>query len=484
MVSRIRVRLSGLILFISNLLSFLFGFIFIVLISRNLGQGDLGLWFYIGSIITYFEFLVKVLPFWATRDFARGRLIARAAITSSIMISIPLTLIFLSLSGILSTASQAPIYPFLAASLLIPIYYVSTSINSIMYVKYPQKVAWRVPLIDGLKIPIALYLLPYGLTGVLTAVIIANLIYVAYGIYVIRQDLEKGFDKDWLKSRIKHSWLPLIQSSIGYVNSASDQFLVGTLLSPSQLSTYGIGITISNTVRASSQLSLPFTMNVLSKTSTSREEVSSMMKFVTIFVIPMLIGGIILSNELFGIFGPIYRESAWILWPLLSSAVLISYSAIFYGIISGLEKIDYNLEADFKTLLKSRLFKLTLIDYVATAALIISSMTMIPWLGVFGAALSRLIAASIPFTILSIMCIQYLKLTKILKDVALATIACIPMTIYLILFKPTRAALALFTIAVAAIIYFISLYIIDAEARKLIRKFIEEVSRRLLPLLE
>jgi O-antigen/teichoic acid export membrane protein len=484
MASRIRVRLSGLILFMSNLLSFLFGFIFVVLISRNLSQSDLGLWFYIGSIITYFEFLVKVLPFWATRDFARGRLIAKTAIISSTIISIPLTLIFLLLSGILSTASRASVHPFLIASLLIPIYYASASINSIMYVKYPQKVGWRVPLIDGLKIPIALCLLPYELTGVLIAIIVANLIYVAYGIYVIRQDLEKRFDKDWLKSRIKHSWLPLIQSAIGYVNGASDQFLVGTLLSPLELSAYGIGTTISNAVRASSQLSLPFTMNVLSKTSTSREEVGSIMKFVTIFIIPMLIGGIILSKELFGIFGPAYRESAWILWPLLSSAVLTSYSAIFYGIISGLEKIDYNLEVDYKTLLKSRLFKLTLIDYITTAVLITSSLIMIPCLGALGAALSRLIATSTSFIILSIMCVQYLKLTKILKDIMLTIIACIPMAIYLILFKPERAILTLLTIAIAAMIYFISLYIIDAEARRLIKKFIEEVSQRFLFLFE
>jgi O-antigen/teichoic acid export membrane protein len=479
MASRIRVRLSGLILFMSNLLSFLFGFIFIVLISRNLSQSDLGLWFYIGSIITYLEFLVKALPFWATRDFARGRLIAKTTIISSTIISIPLTLIFLSLSGILSTASQAPIYPFLVASLLIPIYYASSSINSIMYVKYPQKVGWRVPLIDGLKIPIALYLLPYGLTGVLIAVIIANFVYVIYGIYVIRRDLEKSFDKDWLKSRVKHSWLPMIQSAIGYVNSASDQFLVGTLLSPLQLSTYGVGVTISNAIRTSSQLSLPFTMNVLSRTSTSKEEVSSITKFVTIFVIPMLIGGIILSRELLGIFGPMYKESAWILLPLLSFAALTSYSAIFYGIISGSEKIDYNLEVDFKTLLKSKLFKLTLIDYGTTAVLIISSMMIIPWLGAFGAALSRLIAASISFTILSIMCVQYLKFTKILKDIVLTTIACIPMTVYLILFKPSGAILALLTISIATIIYFVSLYLLDKESRKLIRTLVQEITQKL-----
>jgi len=484
MTSRIRVRLSGFILFISNLLSFLFGFIFIVLISRNLSQSDLGLWFYIGSIITYFEFLIKVLPFWATRDFARGRAVAKTTIISSTIISIPLTLIFLSLSGILSKSSRAPIYPFLVASLLIPVYYASSSINSIMYVRYPQKVGWRVPLIDGLKIPIGLYLLPYGLTGVMVAVVIANLVYVMYGIYVIRREIEKSFDKDWLKSRIKHFWLPIIQSAIGYVNSASDQFLIGTLLSPLQLSTYGIGVTISNAVRASSQLSLPFSMSVLSKTSTSREEVSSIIKFVTIFVIPMLIGGIILSRELFGIFGPMYKDSAWILWPLLSSAILTSYSTILYGVISGLEKIDYNLGVDFKTLLRSRLFKLTLLDYGTTATLIVSSIIMIPWLGILGAALSRLVAASMSFTILSIICMQYLKLKRILEDVSLTVLACTPMSVYLILFKPSGTTLTLLAIMIGAIIYFTSLYIVDREARKLIKKFIKEVSQKLLFLLE
>ncbi len=479
MTSRIRVRLSGFILFTSNLLSFLFGFIFIVLISRNLTQSDLGLWFYIGSIITYFEFLVKVLPFWATRDFARGRLIAKTSIISSTVISIPLTLIFLSLSGILSKLSQASIHPFIVASLLIPIYYASSSINSIMYVRYPQKVGWRVPLIDGLKIPIGLYLLPHGLTGVLVAVVIANLVYVIYGIYAIRGEIEKSFDKDWLKSRIRHFWLPTIQSAVGYVNSASDQFLIGTLLSPLQLSTYGVGVTISNAVRTSSQLSLPFTMSVLSKTSTSREEVSSIMKFVTIFVVPMLIGGIILSRELFGIFGPIYRDSARILWPLLSSAVLTSYSTILYGVISGLEKIDYSLKVDSKTLLRSKLFKLTLIDYSTTATLIVLSIITIPWIGTLGAALARLIVASISFTILSIMCIEYLNLTKILKDVGITTIACIPMAIYLILFEPIRTVSTLFAIAIASTIFFVSLYLIDKESRRLIKTFLQETTRKL-----
>jgi hypothetical protein len=155
-----------------------------------------------------------------------------------------------------------------------------------------------------------------------------------------------------------------------------------------------------------------------------------------------------------------------------------------YGVISGLEKIDYNLGVDFKTLLRSRLFKLTLIDYGTTATLIVSSIIMIPWLGILGAALSRLVAASMSFTILSIICMQYLKLKRILEDVSLTVLACTPMSVYLILFKPSGTTLTLLAIMIGAIIYFTSLYIVDREARKLIKKFIKEVSQKLLFLLE
>ena len=63
-MKKIRVRLSGLALFAGNVLSFLLGFVFVVLISRNLSQGDLGVWFFIGSMLSYFQVLEKVLPYW------------------------------------------------------------------------------------------------------------------------------------------------------------------------------------------------------------------------------------------------------------------------------------------------------------------------------------------------------------------------------------------------------------------------------------
>ncbi|MEM4694268.1 MAG: hypothetical protein QW655_07180 [Nitrososphaerota archaeon] len=484
MHSGIRVRLSGFILFVSNIASFLFGFIFIVLISRNLSQHDLGVWFYIGSIITYFEFFVKIIPYWAVRDFARGRRIVKTAVTISSVISIPLMIIFLGLSLWISTYIEADIVVFMVASLLIPAYYVSASINSILYAKYPHKVGWRVLIIDGFKIPLAFILLPYGLVGVLSAVVIANFFYIFYGLYIVRREFEEKLDYEWLKKRFKHVWLPIMQSGIGYVNAASDSFLVGTLLSPAQLSLYGVGTTISNAVRASSQLALPFSMKIIAKTTVSKDEISSMIKFLTIFTMPMLVGGVLLSKNLYGIFGPAYIDGSGILWILLLSAVITSYTSIFSGTISGTERADYDLSVSFKKLLRSRLFTIILVDYLATILLIVSLFTFIPILNITGAALSRLVSSLSLLIVFSLLCSQYIDVRKNLVNIGRITIACIPMSAYLLFFAYPRAYITIINIFVGAAIYFTALYLVDKESRYLIRRFIKELAEKVFSILE
>ncbi|MEM3114680.1 MAG: oligosaccharide flippase family protein [Nitrososphaerota archaeon] len=484
MHSRIRVRLSGFILFASNIASFLFGFIFIVLISRNLSQHDLGVWFYVGSIITYFEFFVKVVPYWAVRDFARGRNIARTAITISSIISMPLMIIFVGSSLWISTYVEADIMVFVVASLLIPVYYVSASISSILYAKYPHQVGWRVPIIDGLKIPLALTLLPYGLAGVLSAVVIANFFYILYGLYIVKREFEKKLDYEWLKNRFKHAWLPIMQSGISYVNAASDSFLVGTLLSPTQLSLYGVGTTISNAVRSSSQLVLPFSMKVLAKTTVSKEEVSSMIKFLTIFTMPMLVGGTLISKNLYNIFGPAYIDGAGILWILLLSAVITSYTSIFSGTISGIEKSDYDLSVSFKKLLRSRLFTIILVDYLTTPLLIVSSLILIPTLNITGAAFSRLVSSLLSLVIFLSLCLQYIDVRKSLASIGKTAIACIPMSAYLLFFTYPRASTTIINIFAGATIYFATLYLIDKESRYLVKGIIRELAEKVLSILE
>jgi len=479
MNKRIRVRLSGFALFVGNIASFLLGFVFVVLISRNLSQGDLGAWFFIGSLLSYFQVFEKVLPYWVIRDSARGTKLARTSATSNSLMAIPLFIGFVIASFAVADVVEIDITLFLIAAFLLPLYYVQDPITSIIYARRPHLASLRNPIIDGVKIPVALLLLPYGLKGVLIAVILANLTYLVYSIIVVRDEIEDKLRFDWLKKRLKHLWLPLFQSASGYISSASDSFLVGVLLSPTDLAYYGIGITISNVIRSSRQISLPFSVKLLSKGETDRREVRSLLKFISIFIIPMLVGGMVLAPDLFRIFGKVYMKNAWILPPLLIAAALTTYSSAFRGLLKGLEKVDRTLDVGYKELLRSMLFIIDSMDYLFTAVIIALSVLLIPLMGGFGAAISRLTASLILFLILAYMSRRYLPSRRIIVDLAKICAACLPMTAFLIFFKPISSITTLINIAVGAAIYFTTLYAIDSESRALIKSFVKEFSERM-----
>ena len=471
--------MSGLALFAGNIASFLLGFVFVVLVSRNLSQGDLGAWFLIGSLLSYFQVFEKVLPYWVIRDSARGAKLARTSAISNLLVAIPFFVGFIAVSFAVADAVKIDVTLFLIAALLLPIYYVQDPITSIIYAKRPHLASLRNPIVDGVKIPVALLLLPYGLKGVLIAVILANLTYLAYSIIVVRDEIEDKFRFDWLKKRLRHLWLPLFQSASGYISSASDSFLVGVLLSPADLAYYGIGITISNVIRSSRQISLPFSVKLLSKGETDRREVRSLLKFISIFVIPMVIGGIVLAPDLFRIFGKVYMKNAWILPPLLIAAALTVYSSAFRGLLRGLEKADKNLDVGYRELLRSMLFITDSMDYLFTAMIIALSILTIPLVGGLGAALSRLAASLTLFSILAYMCRRHLPSRRIIIDLAKISAACLPMTAFLTFFKPSSSITTLIDVGVGAAIYFAALYAIDSESRFLIKSFLRELSERI-----
>ena len=476
---RIRVRLSGFALFAGNIASFLLGFVFIVLISRNLSRGDLGAWFFIGSLLSYFQVFEKILPYWVIRDSARGVKLAKTSATSSLLISIPLFIGFIIASFAAADIVEIDITLFMIAAFLLPIYYVQDPITSIIYAKRPHLASLRNPIVDGVKIPVALLLLPYGLKGVLIAVILANLTYLAYSIIVVRDEIEDKLKLDWLRKRLKHLWLPLFRSASGYISSASDSFLVGFLLSPMDLAYYGIGITISNVIKSAGHMTLPFSVKLLSRGETSRREVRSLLKFISIFIIPMLVGGIVLAPYLFRIFGKTYMENAWILPPLLIAAAFTAYSSAFKGILRGLEKVDKDLDVGYRELLRSMLFITDSMDYLFTAMIIALSILTIPLVGGLGAALSRLAASLTLFSILAYMCRRHLPSRRFIIDLAKICAACLPMTAFLIFFKPISSITTLIDVGIGAAIYFAALYAIDSESRFLIKSFLRELSERM-----
>ncbi|MEM2571347.1 MAG: hypothetical protein QXP96_06495 [Thermoproteota archaeon] len=96
MSGSIRVRFNGILLFVGILVTLLTGLIFNVLIARNLQPAVLRGWFFIGSVISYFQILEKAIPYLAGREIPKGRQVGRTKLLFNILLFIPVTIIFIS----------------------------------------------------------------------------------------------------------------------------------------------------------------------------------------------------------------------------------------------------------------------------------------------------------------------------------------------------------------------------------------------------
>ena len=473
----IRVRLSGAIIFLGNLTSVLTGIIFTVLVARSLTQYELGIWFFLGTVISYFQVLENALTYWASRDIPRGLDIAKTCIVSNFLISLPLTVGFIILSYYLVPIIGYPRTFFLIGSIFIPIYYTLYAITSVIFSKEPHKLGLKNVIIDGCKIPLALLMLNYGLMGVMIAVAIAHILFILYGLKVSKKYFEEKLNFCWIKSRIKHSWLPLHESIIGYVSAASDSLIIGMLLNPSSLSLYGIALTLGRVIKYTSDLVSPIYPKILSKGEITLNEIKALFKFLYIFSIPLLIGGLMLNKALTNIFGVKYMDAAVLLYFIFPAFFLSTISSTIQLIVTAIEKVDTKFRLGPDKLLKSKLFTTQLINYVSITILITGSVLLTPLLGVIGTALARLCASIASLVILYCIFARRLLNVKLIfagfKEILLSII---PMIIFLYFYNPLKFSETLLAILLGASIYFVTLILVDNDSRKLLRLFIKEFS--------
>lgn len=478
---QIRVRYSGLINFMCNILSAFFGFIFGVLIARNLTMEELGAWFFLGGVISYFEIAEEIIPYWAKRDAARGREIVRTSILSNLMISIPPTIIFLSFSALFTSIMNISHLVFIIGGLMIPIYYLSTSEMAVISALFPEKTGIRVLIIDTIKIPLSLLLLRYGLVGVLIAVAAAYLAFIAYGWLTLKRQMESGIRLDWLKSRLKSAWIPLQHYIAAYGMQASDSVVTGLLTSPTNLSSYGVALTISRTFKLTHGLTSATYPKLLAEKAATERELASVFKFHYMFTIPMLIGGLILAPNLITIFGSRYLEGLPSLMILLLSGFVAILALVLMNLVRGFERVDEDVEVAAHKLLRSRLFAAEASQYLSLAVIVLGSFILIPLLGVVGAAIARLTSSIISLIFALILCRGFMPLKVVRAGILKPILASIPMALFLYFLKPIGSIQTLLSIFVGAIVYFLILYIIDPETRILGKIALAEVTQKLFP---
>ncbi|MEM1948793.1 MAG: oligosaccharide flippase family protein [Candidatus Caldarchaeum sp.] len=478
MSGSIRVRFSGILLFVGNLVTLLTGLIFNVLIARNLQPAVLGTWFFIGSVIPYFQILEKAIPYWASREIPRGRQVGRTTLLFNLLLSIPITIIFVLLSNSLSTAIKAEPRVFMLSSLLIPTYYTSAALTSVTYSTAPHKLGLRTVIIDGVKIPLALALLPLGLEGVITAVIIGNIAYTTYLYKISQQHLRDSLNTGWLREKLKNIWLPLHESFLGSLSSATDALIVGLLLTTAELSNYGIALAIASVMGTAKGLTGAIYPKLLKSGEATERELKSLFKFQHIFITPMVAGGIALAPRIVEIFGTRYLPAAPLLPLLLFAPAIGMLSLTMKSVITGLEKADKT--SPTTSLHMTTLFTTQLPAYIYFAILITVTLATIDRLGAFGAAVARLTASIMAFIPICQMYSKVAPLRTAFHGLEKTIPASLIMVAFLILINPVGSVQTLASIGFGAGVYFGTLLVIDKDSRQLAKKAYDEAKRLII----
>lgn len=472
MSGRIRVRFSGLLMFAGNLTTLATGLVFNVLIARNLEPAELGVWFFIGSVIPYFQVLEKVVPYWSVMEIPRGHAVGRTAVVFNLLVSLPIASAFALLSGMLADVIGTEQRTVALAALLLPLYYVISALTSVTYSTEPHRLGLRTLVIDGVKIPLALALLPFGLEGVIAAVVIANAAYVVYLYSVSRKYFEGDLDWEWLKGSLRRAWLPLHENFIGYLTAATDSVIVGVLLSSDDLSRYGIGLTIAGVVGTAKALMSAVFPALLRSGTVSPSELRALFKFIHVFTTPMVAGGIALAPQLVEIFGTRYLAAASALPFLLLVPAIGVMSLTMRSIVAGLEVAEGGTTG--KGLVRSALFVTQLPGYLYLGGLVLGTVVAVGWAGITGAAVARLSASVVSFVPMLYLYRKRAPAITVLSGLEKTVPASLVMVTVLLLLNPRGTLFTLGTIAVGALVYFSVLLLIDRDSRALTRRAISE----------
>lgn len=497
-MSEVRLRFSGMIRFITSIVSVFTGLAFTTLITRNLSAVEYGEWSVIGSLMIYGVTPALGLGYWYTRYTARNLPIAQYGIFITSLFSLIGILGFFIAATIFINEFENLFPILLVASLQVITSSLLHSLNAISNGKRPEFSAYGFLIFEVLKVGIA-FLVIYGfgdlsLISVIYVLIISQIIQIIVMTILIKKEIKKKVELKNIKKILKSLWIPLYDRMSDIVFTSD--ILVVTLLTSSfiQVTVFKIAFVFS----AMAEFGLSFTYPLYIKLLGGGKEIdiTTSIKMVLLFTLPIVIGTIILAKPLLFLLNPDYVTSEPILQILSIYSLSLVFGIIFQNIILGSEKVDIVGKFGNKELIHSNLFRLPTIDLVFKSVYLISItiITLIIWndeisheeFGVIWAIV--LLVTSIPFTIYKLILAKKIisfsfPWYSIGKYVLSSILMGVTIFILMSYIDYTNSEATSFApqiiglIGISAAFYFVLMSIIDKETRELFKSAILAIKK-------
>ena len=485
--NEVRLQYSGFIIFAAKILSIATGMIFTLLITRNTTEEQYGVWANIFDLMAYFVLLAAAIPFWSTRFVARNKEgSTKTGLVANLIIGVISVVFYIPLVPFITSAlnvAQAYVVLYFMVSAQIIGSYLTNQLEATLRAERPQAVGYGLLVAEITKIALAYVLivrLQQPLSGAMVSLTIAILIQIAYYLKLVSPSLKQktqwNYVREWLKGSITN-----IYYLIGNQIAAVIFIMLFVFGSHTARADYLAAATIANIIGYSSFLSFALYPRLLA--NKSLEDVTTSLKLVLMFAIPMAAGVMAIPDSFLTILKEQYAEAAPLLLILAIDALVLTISGFYQYVLFGVEKLDEKATIPIRQLVKSDIFKVFTLSYIHSAITLPLAYYVLTNFASGQTVQAAMYVAAITMTTrLAMFIVLYILVRRTLKVIVPWTSigkyvfagAIMGSALYLIP-HPTRIALILVTAVAGGILYLALLLAIDKEARTLIKSILQEI---------
>lgn len=410
-MSGIRVTYSGLISFAVKLSSILTGIVFTLIVTRQLTQEEFGTWSLIGGLLLYAVFADFTISYWLTREVARGIKSARTAIVSGSIMSIGGILAYLVIVFFVAPQSNTDHdILFFAVILIVPMF-LNDILHYLMVGWKPQVVSYGLFASEVTKIPVAIVLVFYlqmGIEGAILTVFVSYLSSIIINLIYARHELKGKIEKKFLKKWFRLSWIPMYQSipNLAYVSDVVIfSVITGSVIGVAYVTA---ARAIARIVMHTGALSVGVYPKLLGGGSTNylQENLSR----VFYFVIPLMGLSITLARPGLFALNPVYEIAVPVVIILSFRSLFTIINKLFHSALQGIETVDVDENATFKSYVKSKLFLLPTLKVIQYGSYAVILVIVFSLLASGNSELDLIIAWSIVALLIEIPFVVYLYL--------------------------------------------------------------------------
>jgi len=491
-----RLLRSGLVLFVSRLLSVVTGLAFTLLVTRNTTKAEYGVWVNVtADIIAYFTLLASALPFWVMRFVARKHEgSAKTGVVANLLLGAVSAVIYVFIAPFIVSwlnvdVEFLPLY--VIASAQVVQLYLLNAFEAVLRVVNIEALGYGLLIEELVKVGLAYLLIVYfglGLFGAMTAIIFACFIQILYYLRIswgsLRGSINWAYVKEWLKGSLVN-----IYNVVGVRIAAFGLILLFVMSGEVARAYYGASYQIASIIGYSVFLAYALYPRLLMREDS--RDVSESFKLFFMFSIPMTVGAIVLADSLLAILGEKHVEgrdtfgyvaAVPVLQLVCLSVFLSSFSQVLESVIFGAEKFDLEAKISLKKLVRTKLFIIFSIPYIGSLIILPSTYIMLlrvggdPLAAAFYTVFISFITRSL---FLAFRCALAKKTSTFVfpwKNAIKYLFASGVMAVFLLLIPhPARISTTFAYVVLGGIVYLLVLVVVDKDSRTFVKSIIKEI---------